>query len=81
MQPATFWLAPGHDVAPTPGGTTQVVVNVMLLGSSPIVVRFVVKVDCTLLFVAGPGGTALALQLLLLTLAHRVASRATFETK
>jgi hypothetical protein len=53
----------------------------MLLGSSPIVVRFVVKVDCTLLFVAGPGGTALALQFLLLTLAHRVASRATFETK
>lgn len=81
MQPTLFWLDPGQARAPTPGGTTQLVANVTLVGSSPMVDKFVVKFVWTLPLLAGQFDNAPPLQVELLTLAHRVASRATFETK
>ena len=44
MQPTLFWLAPGQAAAPTPGGTTQVVVSERLLGSKPMFDTFFEKI-------------------------------------
>lgn len=82
---STFTAHPGsffpgvHDPDVTPGGATQVVTKLILLGSSPMLDMFAENVVCTSLGVALQSGKAL--QLDPRTLAHRLASRAAVDTK